>query len=366
MYCVAGSDSQDLRNVIPFSGRGFVLGGNTQISMNKQSQSPPKAQPEPLASPPDSPLLPRLQPSEANSFKRVSSGASNVPRRKSVSNTNAFVNINGSPVRITKVNNLKGKQRSVRDLFQAIVLKSPERAISAAGSSKPAADASTANPAKCNGPSSSSALDGQTSLINNHHSYSATVPKPESHLSKYFGSSAQTSKFQDSQSKTLGSPQKSATGTPGYFSKLFGSNQKLGSDAKSSGFQNTGGPQSSHTSVISGSGSKHFGGSEKPESNFPSPRSIGSPRTSGTTPSGAKKRSWDDHKSEHIFDYFQQTNTKSSTSTVQQREEVEDVVLLVSDQQANNPPILITVHCPVCHNKVPESTINEHLDSCLS
>ncbi len=366
MYCVAGSDSQDLRNVIPFSGRGFVLGGNTQISMNKQSQSPPKAQPEPLASPPDSPLLPRLQPSEANSSKRVSSGASNVPRRKSVSNTNAFVNINGSPVRITKVNNLKGKQRSVRDLFQAIVLKSPERAISAAGSSKPAADASTANPAKCNGPSSSSALDGQTSLINNHHSYSATVPKPESHLSKYFGSSAQTSKLQDSQSKTLGSPQKSATGTPGYFSKLFGSNQKLGSDAKSSGFQNTGGPQSSHTSVISGSGSKHFGGSEKPESNFPSPRSIGSPRTSGTTPSGAKKRSWDDHKSEHIFDYFQQTNTKSSTSTVQQREEVEDVVLLVSDQQANNPPILITVHCPVCHNKVPESTINEHLDSCLS
>ncbi len=115
----------------------------TQISMNKQSQSPPKAQPEPLASPPDSPLLPRLQPSEANSsVKRVSSGASNVPRRKSVSNTNAFVNINGSPVRITKVNNLKGKQRSVRDLFQAIVLKSPERAVSAAGFLQPAADAS--------------------------------------------------------------------------------------------------------------------------------------------------------------------------------------------------------------------------------
>ncbi|XP_016392672.1 sprT-like domain-containing protein Spartan [Sinocyclocheilus rhinocerous] len=358
-----GSGSQDIRNVIPFNGRGFVLGGT---STNKQSQSPPKAQPEPLTSPPDSPLLPRLQPSEANSFKRVSSGASNVPRRKSVSNTNAFVNVDGSPVRISKVNDLKGKQRSVRDLFQAIVLKSPERAVSAAGSSKPAADASTANPAKCKGPSSSSALEGQTSLISNHHSYSATVPKPESHLSKYFGSSAQTSKSQDSQSKTLGSPQKSATGTPGYFSKLFGSNQKLGSDASSSGFRNTGGPQSSHASVPSGSGSKHFEGSEKPESNFPSPRSIGSPRTSGTTPSGAKKRSWDDHKSEHIFDYFQQTNGKSSTSTVQQREEVDSGILLVRDEQANNPPILITVHCPVCHIKVPESTINEHLDSCLS
>ncbi|XP_052442285.1 DNA-dependent metalloprotease SPRTN [Carassius gibelio] len=358
-----GSGSQDIRNIIPFSGRGFVLGGT---STNKQSQSPPKAQAEPLASPPDSPLLPRLQPGESNSFKRLSSGASNVPRRKSVSNTNAFVNVNGSPVRISKGNDLKGKQRSVRDLFQAIVLKSPERAVSAAGSSKSAADASTANHAKCNGPSSSSALDGQTSLTNNHHSYSATGPKPESHLPKYFGSSAQTSKFQGSQSKSFGSPQKPPTGTPGYFSKLFGSNHKLGSDASSSEFRNTGNPQSSHASVTSGSGSKHFGGSEKPESNFPSPRSIGSPRTSGTTSSGAKKRSWDDHKSEHIFDDFQQTNGKSSTSTVQQREEVEDAVLLVRDQHANNPVIPITVHCPVCHVKVPESTINEHLDSCLS
>ncbi|KAI2651736.1 DNA-dependent metalloprotease SPRTN [Labeo rohita] len=347
-----GSGSQDIRNIIPFSGRGFVLGGNTQISTNK-SQSPPKAQPEPLASPPDSPLLPRIQPSDLKSFKRVSSGTLNVPRKKSVGNTNAFINVNGSPVRVSKANDLKGKQRSVRDLFQAIVLKSPERTASAAGSSKPATDASTANVAKSNGPSSSSALDRQTSLMNNHHSYSAKGPKPDS---KYFGSSIQSSKFQDS--KSSGSPQKSSTDTPGYFSKLFGSNQKQGSDATSSGFQNTGGPQSSHTS---GSSSKHFGASEKPESNFPSPRSIDSLRTLGTTPSGAKKRSWDEHKSEHISDYFQRTNGKPSTSTVQQREEVEDAV-----QQTNNAPIQITVHCPVCHIKVPESTINEHLDSCLS
>uniref|UniRef100_A0A8C1YWW3 DNA-dependent metalloprotease SPRTN n=1 Tax=Cyprinus carpio TaxID=7962 RepID=A0A8C1YWW3_CYPCA len=354
------SGSQDIRNLIPFSGRGFILGGNKQTSADKQSQSPPKAQPEPLASPPDSPLLPRLQPIEANS------SASTVPRRKSVSNTNAFTNVNGSPVRIAKVNGLRGKQRSVRDLFQAIVLKSPERAANVAGSSKPATDASTANPAKSNGPSSSSALDGQTSLINNHLSYSATVPKPdstESHLSKYFGKSAQSSKFQDSKSKTFGSPQKSETGTPANFSKLFGSNQKPGSDATSSGFRITGSPQSSRTSTTtSESSSKHFGGSEKPESNFPSPRSFGS-QTSGTTPSGAKKRSWEEHKSEHIFDYFQRTNDKSATSTVQS---TDTVLPAVRDQQANSPPIQISVHCPVCHSKVPESTINEHLDSCLS
>uniref|UniRef100_A0A8C1UG68 DNA-dependent metalloprotease SPRTN n=1 Tax=Cyprinus carpio TaxID=7962 RepID=A0A8C1UG68_CYPCA len=186
-------------------------------SADKQSQSPPKAQPEPLASPPDSPLLPRLQPIEANS------SASTVPRRKSVSNTNAFTNVNGSPVRIAKVNGLRGKQRSVRDLFQAIVLKSPERAANVAGSSK-----------------------------------------------------------------------------------SFGS------------------------------------------------------QTSGTTPSGAKKRSWEEHKSEHIFDYFQRTNDKSATSTVQS---TDTVLPAVRDQQANSPPIQISVHCPVCHSKVPESTINEHLDS---
>ncbi|KAK7133452.1 hypothetical protein R3I94_015362 [Phoxinus phoxinus] len=356
-----GSGLQDIRNVIPFSGRGFILGGNTQTSTNMPSQSPPKAQPEPLVSPPDSPLLPRLWPIETNLPKRVSKGASNVPRRKSVSNTNAFINVNGSPVRISKGKDLRGKQRSVQDLFQAIVLKSPERAASAPGSSKPATDVTTANPAKCNGASSSSALDatpfGKTSLINNHHSSTTTGPKPdsiESYLSKYFGSSAKT-EFPDSKSKAFGSPQKSATSTPGYVSKLFGSNQNLGSDAASSGSRNTGTPQSSHTSTTSGSRSKHSG---KPESNFPSPRNIGSPRTSGTTPSGAKKRSWEEHNSDHIFDYFQRTVSESATSAVQQREEVGDAV-------PNNPPVQISVHCPVCLIKVPESAINEHLDSCL-
>ncbi|CAM4690638.1 unnamed protein product [Leuciscus chuanchicus] len=355
-----GSGLQDIRNVIPFSGRGFILGGNTQTSTNKLIQSPPKAQPD-SDSDPDSPPLPRLWPIETNLPKRVSKGVSSVPRRKSVSNTNAFINVNGSPVRISKGKDLRGKQRSVQDLFQAIVLKSPERAASFPGSSKPATDATTANPAKCNGASSSSALDtkpfGKTSLINNHHSSTTTGPKPdsiESYLSKYFGNSAKT-ELPDSKSKAFGSPQKSATSTSGYVSKLFGSNQKLGSDAASSGFGNTGSPQSSHSSTTSGSSSKHSG---KHESNFPSPRNIGSPRTSGTTSSGAKKRSREEHNSEHIFDYFQRTVGESATSAVQQREEVGDAV-------PNNPPFQITVHCPVCHIKLPESAVNEHLDSCL-
>lgn len=362
MYCVAGSGSQDIRNVIPFSGRGHILGGNMKTSTNQQNQSPPEVQPEPLVSP-GSPLVPGLWPIETNLFKRSGSGTSNVPRKKSVGNTKAFINVSGSPVRISKGNYLKGEQRSVRDFFQ--VLKSPERTASAAGSSKPDTEDTTANPAKCNGLSSASDLDakpfGKTSLINAQHSSTTTGPKAgstESNLFKHFGSSAKT-EFPDSKSKAFGSPQKSATSTPGYISKPLGSNQKLGSDAR---FRNTGSPQSSHASTSSGS--KRFGGSGKLESNFPSPRSTGSPWTSGTTPSGANKRSRD--HPERSFDYFQQTIGESATSAVQQREEVGDTVLpAVYDQQANDPPVQITVHCPVCHIKVPEFTINEHLDSCL-
>lgn len=357
------SGSQDIRNIIPFSGRGFVLGGNAQIPTNKQIQSPPKAPPEPLHSPPDSPLLPRLQLNEDN-LKRLSSGTSNIPRKRSVGNTNAFINVNGSPVRISNGNGSGGKQRSVRDLFQAIVLKSPERGTSAVESSKSSTDASTADHR------SNSALDakpsGKTSLITDHLSYTISGPKTlsaESNISKYFGGSAKTD-VQDSKLKTFGSPQKSAIGTPGYVSKAFGSNQRP--DSTSSGIRNTGSPQRSHASATSGSSFKHFGGPAKPESNFPSPRNIGSPRTSGTTPSGAKKRSWEEHNSERVFDYFQRTVGESATSTDKKREEVRsEAPPPVRDQQASNPPAQITVHCPVCHIRLPESTINDHLDSCL-
>ncbi len=124
---------------------------------------------------------------------------------------------------------------------------------------------------------------------------------------------------------------------------------------------------SSHTSVYFRGLVQALGGSEKPESTFSSPRSIGSPRTSGTTPSGANKRSWDDHKSEHIFDYFPADNTKSSTSQCsrERRWKTSFCSSVISKQKSSNPdhrplpsvpqqsprvPQLMNIWIPVCHN----------------
>lgn len=363
------SGSQDIRNLIPFTGRGFVLGGSTQNSTDKQPSqthlSPTKV--HPFVSPPSNDSLSPTRPwsNGTNSDKRFSSGASNVLRKKSVSNTSAFVNINGSPVRISKANgSLKTKQRTVQYLFQSKVLKSPEKATSSVGSSKFTTDTSTSNPAKSNGPATSGALDkihyGTTSQINNRHSSTVTV-LTEPYVSKYFGN-ADDAKTKFSNSKTLGSPTKSETST-GYMSKNFGSNQRSGSNITSSGFGKTGSPQKSQTTTFD---SKHFGGVQKPDSNFPNPKNIGSPQTSGTSTSGARKRSREEQNSAHIFDYFQRTVSEPATSTVKRREDIGGISVPERDHQANNFPVQITVHCPVCHSKILESKINEHLDSCLS
>ncbi len=192
------------------------------------------------------------------------------------------------------------------------------------------------------------------------------MPKPESHLSKYFGSSAQTSKLQDSQSKTLGSPQKSATGTPGYFSKLFGSNQKLGSDAKSSGFQNTGGPKVHILQLFQGLVPSTLEALKSLNPTFRALEASAAPVHQGQHLQEPRR----DHGTTISLNISLITSSRQTPSPPRpqcSRERRWKTSFCSSvDQQANNPPILITVHCPVCHNKVPESTINEHLDSCLS
>ncbi|KAI7799501.1 putative sprT-like domain-containing protein Spartan [Triplophysa rosa] len=342
------SGSQAIRNIMPFSGRGFVLGGSTQNSMDKQPGqsplSPTRAQP--LVSPPrnDSPSHSIPWSNETNPYKRLSSGSSNVLGKKSVGNTSAFDNINGSPVRISKANgSLRAKQRMVRDLFQSKVLRSPERSDTTVDASK----------LKSNGPASSS-------TINNRHSSTITGPKPgssENHVSKYFGNA---DNIKTTVPELCGSPKKSETST-GYISKHFGGNQRPALDTTSSGLRNS--PQKPRTTTL-GSNSKHFGGFQKPEAGFPSPRNAGSPQTSGTSTSGARKKPREEQNSAHIFDYFQRT--VSETSTVKRREESGEAARPDRDQQADSSPVQITVHCPVCLSKIFESKINEHLDACLT
>lgn len=333
-----GSGSQDIRNIIPFSGRGFVLGGTTQPSASIQKQ-PSQSSPHSQRTP-EEPAKPLASP--AQSDRRVSGSSVTVLPKRSVSNTKAFININGSPVRVTKDNSslMRPKQRTVQDLFQARSLNSPEKASSKTSASKTATAASTSNqPSKI--PALGSALDqkrlGQlsqgancfeTNLFNKNSANNSVGPKPGSAgplLSKYFGS-----------------PKNSTAGTPG-----------------SSWSQKK--PESS-TSALSAN-------SRTPASHVPAstPRPFGNPHKSGTAAVGGRKRSWEDRNSVHIFDFFQREVRQTSPPT-SSREQVEEGRVGAGTPVAQSTPLssaAITVHCPVCQSKVLESKINEHLDSCL-
>ncbi|KAM9354434.1 DNA-dependent metalloprotease SPRTN [Pholidichthys leucotaenia] len=124
-----GSGSQDIRNLIPFSGKGFVLGGNSQ---NTSSSPPHKALDHvgktPLSSPVSShkelftPLSPANGHTNRISVRPATSTGKNPPIKRSVSNTRVFVNITGSPVKIPKSHRSQGsdnsKQKSIEDLFR--------------------------------------------------------------------------------------------------------------------------------------------------------------------------------------------------------------------------------------------------------
>uniref|UniRef100_A0A668AAC2 DNA-dependent metalloprotease SPRTN n=1 Tax=Myripristis murdjan TaxID=586833 RepID=A0A668AAC2_9TELE len=146
------------KNIIPFSGKGFLLGGKSQSSISSspsggkdvegpvvKSLSSPK---KPILSSPSStksPLSPVRSglsnqaqgiPSALPSIRSEVSRGQKPPIKRSVSNTRVFVNISGSPVRIPKaqgstsgqgsVQMYRGgadmsrtKQRSVQELFNS-------------------------------------------------------------------------------------------------------------------------------------------------------------------------------------------------------------------------------------------------------
>ncbi|KAG7508196.1 sprT-like domain-containing protein Spartan [Solea senegalensis] len=116
----AGSGLQDIRNIIPFSGKGFLLGGKSQSSpppVAVKTNSPPKKLP-----PPSSPLRPVVE----NTGTSIRPGGQKPPIKRSVSNTRVFANVNGSPVRIPKPHGSsssqgakKIRQKSIADLFES-------------------------------------------------------------------------------------------------------------------------------------------------------------------------------------------------------------------------------------------------------
>ncbi|KAL4649151.1 sprT-like domain-containing protein Spartan [Arapaima gigas] len=311
------SGVQDIRNVLPFSGKGFVLGGKPQpLSPEKQLElsygKPPTDCPgftETMWSSSSTVLTTDLSvPGESRPSKmgdRVSvSSDSRGPQtpstrptpqlKKSVSNTKAFVNINGSPLRISGTldsNFSRAKQKSFTDLM------SPRE-----GKSSPWAGLSSAN-------SSSSSPPIKT-----------------------------MSPFNSTQYGT--------------------SSGDLQRPASSSSFVNSGPASSRHSnSLANSSAGSHL--NSKP----------GKP---SSTLLVSRKRPFDTSTST-IFDFFRkQTSTSSAVSNTRETPVPIDTdssaqpALPLATQGASARATDPTVSCPVCHTTMLQSEINVHLDSCLT
>lgn len=139
----SASGSQDIRNIIPFTGKGFILGGKSQTSTSSSpSVQPPATTPSPQKPPASPAKFPASSPIRSGLETKATSSAFpsfrpvNKPIKRSVSNTKVFVNINGSPVKISKPNSSnrnntgsdgteKEQQKSIRDLFNKSNSQSP-------------------------------------------------------------------------------------------------------------------------------------------------------------------------------------------------------------------------------------------------
>uniref|UniRef100_A0A8C4E1D9 DNA-dependent metalloprotease SPRTN n=1 Tax=Dicentrarchus labrax TaxID=13489 RepID=A0A8C4E1D9_DICLA len=198
------SGLQDIRNIIPFSGKGFLLGGNSQSSTASSpshkpvvpaSSSPASSSPKKPFTPP-SPAKTLSSPVRAGVPRSFPSAGSKPPVKRSVGNTRYFVNINGSPVRIPKPHGGGGgsqeankiRQRSIDDLFNSATLRksasqsspsstdstrdsltAPHCTASATSASsffpKPQSNRSSSSPTAANAPTSSSSSSSSSSAL---------------------------------------------------------------------------------------------------------------------------------------------------------------------------------------------------------
>uniref|UniRef100_A0A665UT53 DNA-dependent metalloprotease SPRTN n=1 Tax=Echeneis naucrates TaxID=173247 RepID=A0A665UT53_ECHNA len=194
----ASGNDKDIRNIIPFSGKGFLLGGKSQSptssssshkasepagkSPSSSSISPPRKLPTPSS--PAKMLTSPLRTSLDDGWISVRPAASTgqkPPLKRSVSNTRVFVNINGSPVRILKPHSGGGssssqgaekiKKRSIDDLFNSMGVKK-SGGQSASSHTETKRDSLTSTNSNTSGTSASSFFPKQQS------SSSANTSKP--------------------------------------------------------------------------------------------------------------------------------------------------------------------------------------------
>ncbi|XP_011615477.2 sprT-like domain-containing protein Spartan isoform X2 [Takifugu rubripes] len=288
----AGSGLQDIRNIIPFSGRGFLLGGNSQSCASSAPSLLSPVANTCSSSTISSPMLVLSSPTRTlvspvrSSFADKANGSPPVaglkpPVKRSVGNCRAFVNISGSPVKIPKTrgnaNNKDAKttqQKSIEDLFS---LRKPSETAAVRSASGSCASA-TATP-------SSSTSGGLCSAVVRGTQRSPAEP----------------------------------TDSPGF----------------------------NHSS------------------------------SSSSSSSASRKRSWDVHStSASVSAFFQKTISSDSSPTIKPPavQHTGAAAAFTGNSRSVQsssvpcppPSATLAVACPVCHAKVPESQINEHLDACLS
>ncbi|XP_076611673.1 DNA-dependent metalloprotease SPRTN [Chaetodon auriga] len=318
----AGSGSQDIRNVIPFSGKGFLLGGKSQSSTPSSSllsslltPSPASSLTSPVRSGPDnkgaSSTFPLRRPATSTGQKP--------PVKRSVSNTKVFVSINGSPVRIPRS---QVRQTSIEDLFS----RSPRKS----SSTETEGDSVTSPDRTMRASSASSFLPKQQ---DNQSASSPRTSQPSP--TKSSSASSSGSSAQPTQPKNFNQASGAAGG--GQASRKRPWDDRSSSAAIFTFFQKTLGSSSaaSRESVKTSSPAMQQRAATSSSSSLHS--SAGLP---GVTPSSSSSSS---SSSLHSSAGLPAVTPSSSSSSS---------VLMVS--------------CPVCQAKVQESKINEHLDSCLS
>ncbi|XP_034018414.1 sprT-like domain-containing protein Spartan [Thalassophryne amazonica] len=156
--CIStGSGFQDIRNIVPFSGKGFVLGRTSQAStcstpsakplvpVMDVSSSSPISSPKKFSSPTSLSRIPSSHVNPTQGISSTSTSGQNRPIKRSVSNTKVFVNISGSPVRISKPHGSikanreceeipKIRQTAINDLFNNTGVKTTASQTSAGSS----------------------------------------------------------------------------------------------------------------------------------------------------------------------------------------------------------------------------------------
>ncbi|KAM4522524.1 DNA-dependent metalloprotease SPRTN [Odontesthes bonariensis] len=317
----AGSGSQDIRNIIPFSGKGFLLGGVPAQSQSSMSHPTPVAVGKPPLSNPGSspkklftPASParsltssvRSRFSEQTKGTSIRAPASEGERQRSVGNTRVFANINGSPVKIQKTKSSRGvpgasetKQKSIQDLFNNTSLR------------KAGAQSSSSETTRDAPPSPKSSTTTSSSIFTKRGTSSPSTSQPS--------------------------------------------------------FKNS--PSASQGTTAEPARSKYFGGVTPSEA-------AGGGQSS-------RKRPWDGRSSSaSISDFFQKTlgsdsatsreSIKTKSPAMQQRTATTSTSSSLQSSAgpdsgastSSTPAVMVS--CPVCQAKVQESKINEHLDSCLS